>query len=95
MMYSPKYFYENMPDWKKKKDPLLTRIFYRPLSFVVASFCAKLKIKANTISYFSAIIAIVGCVFFLFNNFIFSIIVIRNNHMENLLMELVVIYWLL
>lgn len=66
MKYSPKFFHDDMPGWKKKKDPILSRLFYRPLSFVTASVAASLDISANTVSYFSAIVAIVACVMFLF-----------------------------
>ena len=65
MNYSPKYFKENMPEWKRKKDPILSRIFYRPCAFVLASLCANLKIQANTVSYFSGILAVIACLLFL------------------------------
>ena len=60
--YSYKYFKEGMPEWKRIKDPFTSRIFYRPISFFLASLAAKMKISANTISYFSAVIAILSCV---------------------------------
>lgn len=65
MQYTPKYFSDNLPDWKKKKDPILSRIIYRPLSFVTASICSNLGIGANAVSYFSAILAIAACLLFL------------------------------
>jgi len=67
--YTPKYFWENIPDWKRKKDPVLSRIFYRPLSCVTASISANLGISANTVSYFSGILAIVACLLFLIPQF--------------------------
>lgn len=64
MKYTLKYFKDNMPEWKRKKDPILSRIFYRPISFVIASLCAECRINANAVSYFSAIIAIISCICF-------------------------------
>lgn len=63
--YSPKYFRDNMPEWKRKKDPISCRYFYRPLSFFTASLCAKLGISANTVSYVSGWVAVLGCICFL------------------------------
>lgn len=74
MRYNTKYFKENLPDWKRKKDPLLLKCFYRPLSFPVAALAASLGISANTVSYFSSIVAIVSCATFLINNSAFHII---------------------
>lgn len=69
MNYSAKYFKDSLPDWKRKKDPVLSRVFYRPVSFYISSIATKLDISANTISYFSAIIAVFSCILFLFNRF--------------------------
>ena len=66
MKYTVKYFKDTMPEWKRKKDPILSRLFYRPVSFWVASVMTNLNISANTVSYFSAIIGIISCVCFLF-----------------------------
>ncbi len=74
MKYTPKYFHDDMPEWKRKKDPIIARIFYRPLSFVLSSLCATFGINANTVSYFSLLVGLIGCVFFLFNNYIFALI---------------------
>ena len=68
-MYSPKYFRDSLPDWKKKKDPFLSRIFYRPGSVYIASMCAKLNISANTVSYFSAILGMFTCSCFFIDNY--------------------------
>lgn len=74
MKYSPKYFKENMPEWKRKKDPILPRIFYRPISFVLSSIVAEFGIMANTVSHFSTIIAIISCVCFVIPNYIVNIV---------------------
>ena len=72
--YTVKYFYNSLPAWKRKKDPILSRIIYRPISFVFASFCAKIGISANTVSYFSTVEAIIACSFFLYGSHICNII---------------------
>lgn len=66
MKYHAKYFKDSMPEWKRKKDPIICRIIYRPLSYIIAALCANAGITANMVSYFSIIIAIFGGVFFLF-----------------------------
>jgi len=68
------FFKDSLPVWKRKKDPILTQIFYRPFSFLVASFCAKMNISANTVSYFSTIIGIIACVLFLVDDYLLRII---------------------
>lgn len=73
-MYNYKYFKDSMPDWKKKKDPMVARFFYRPLSFYIASLCANLGISANAVSYFSIFIALFGCVSFLISNHAWHIV---------------------
>lgn len=70
MDYSAKYFRESLPEWKRRKDPILSRLFYRPISFYVSSIATKLNISANQISYFSTGLAIVACILFLLNSFI-------------------------
>lgn len=65
MKYTPKFFYDHLPDWKRKKDPILSRIVYRPLSFVTASLFSSIGISANMVSYFSAVVAIFACLLFL------------------------------
>lgn len=65
MKYTAKYFKDNMPEWKRKKDPPLSRIFYRKTSFYCAAFAANKGITANGVSYFSMYVAIVACALFL------------------------------
>ena len=31
--YSPKYFKKDLPEWKRRKDPITSKFFYRRLSF--------------------------------------------------------------
>lgn len=56
--YSPKYFKEGLPEWKRIKDPITSRIFYRPLSFVTSSIATKVGLTANAVSYISILIAL-------------------------------------
>lgn len=65
MNYTFSYFKNNMPPWKRKKDPILSKVFYRPVSFFTASICAKCGIMANTVSYISIIVAVIACSLFL------------------------------
>lgn len=66
MKYTPGFFYESMPEWKRKKDPIICRLIYRPLSYIIAAICANIGITANMVSYFSIIVAILGGLFFAF-----------------------------
>lgn len=66
MKYTAAFFRASLPDWKKKKDSFLAKIIYRPFSFYGASVAANLGISANAISYFSAVIAVLSCLLFLF-----------------------------
>lgn len=72
--YTPKYFKENLPEWKRIKDPITNRLFYRQLSFVTASIAANLGISANTVSYFSILIAIASCALLIIPNRICNIL---------------------
>lgn len=67
MKYTAKYFKENMPIWKRKKDPILSRILYRKIAFYMAALCANCGISANTVSYFSTFVAIIACGCFFIN----------------------------
>ena len=66
--YTAKYFRENLPEWKRKKDSLLVRYLFRPVSFHSSSIAANLGIGANAVSYFSMIVAIIGSLMFVFSN---------------------------
>ena len=82
--YTPKYFHDNMPEWKRIKDPFLSRIFYRPVSFLLASLCAKMGVGANAVSYWSAAVAIAACALF-----------VPNNHVCHIVAAVLVNVWLL
>ena len=66
MKYTAKYFRDNLPSWKNKKDPLIAQWVYRPISFYFSAFCANRNISANAVSYFSISIAIIACALFYF-----------------------------
>lgn len=65
MKYTAKYFKNGMPEWKRKKDPILSRIFYRRVAFYTAAIAANVGISANAVSYFSTIVGVVACLCFL------------------------------
>lgn len=73
-MYNYSFFSKSIPEWKKKKDPLIARLVYRPVSFLISSFCANHGVSANAVSYFSAIIAFIACFLISINNFVANII---------------------
>lgn len=79
-----KFLRESMPEWKKKKDPILVRFVTRPISFYISAFLANLGINANAVSYFSGYIAIVGACCFLF-----------DSHKMNILGSSLVFLWLI
>ncbi len=53
-----------MPTWKKRKDPLLSKIIYRPISFYLSSWAVRASLTGNDVSYISAVLAIVAIVAF-------------------------------
>ena len=65
MKYTVSFFRDTMPEWKRKKDPILSRLFYRPMGYVLAAFFANRGIGANAVSYLSAIEAVIACALFL------------------------------
>lgn len=64
MKYLPKFFKDTMPDWKRKKDPLIARFIHRPISFIFSSIFVEMGLTPNQVSFISLIIAIVSCVLF-------------------------------
>jgi hypothetical protein len=73
MKYTPKFFKDSMPEWKRKKDPLICRCFYRPISFAVSALCTNLGISANSVSYFSAGVAIIGSAMLAWSNYVVNV----------------------
>lgn len=66
--YRIKDFKNSTPEWKRKKDPLIGRLLYRPLSYLLSCILANMGVRPNTVSYFSMIVSIVGCGLFLFES---------------------------
>ena len=67
-IYTPLFFKKGLPEWKRKKDPFLAQIFYRPLSFVGSSLFASLNCSANTVSYLTIIISLIASGLFFFSS---------------------------
>lgn len=72
--YTYKRLKDSMPEWKRKKDPILTRFFYRPVSFYVSSVCANHNVSANTVSFMSTFAAIFTCICFIIPDYILHIV---------------------
>jgi len=64
MRYTAEYFRKDMPEWKKKKDPIFARFFYRPVSFYISAICANMGIKANVVTIFSVFVALIAALCF-------------------------------
>ena len=65
MKYNYQFFRDGLPDWKKKRDPIVVRFFYRPLSFYCSSIFSNLGITANDVTVISIVVAVVvGILFF-------------------------------
>ena len=79
-----RYLRESMPDWKKKKDPILVRYITRPISFYISAALANIGVTANDVSYFSGWVAIAGACCYLF-----------NSHEMNIIGAILVFLWLL
>lgn len=72
--YTYKYFKENIPKWKLDKEILISKKFYRPISYYVSSFFSNRGITANTVSYISIIVSIFSCILFMIPNYCCNII---------------------
>lgn len=64
MSYSARFFADNLPEWKRKKDPILSQLFYRRVSFFFSAFFANLGFGANAVSFISIGVAILACASF-------------------------------
>ena len=72
--YTYSFFKSGYPEWKRKRDGLIIRYIFRPISFFVAGFAARNNISANQISFFSLLIATIGAVLYLPNSIVPHII---------------------
>lgn len=60
-----KKFISYTPHEKIRSDPFLSRVFYRPLSFLFGYILYRLKISANNVSIFSVFFVFPTCIFFI------------------------------
>lgn len=74
MKYTIRYFKDSLPDWKKKRDPIMVRFLYRPVSFVFSSIFSNLGFTANDVSNISTVIGILACVMIFIPNYVCGII---------------------
>ena len=74
MKYSSKFFKDTMPEWKRKKDPIIARYIHRPISFVFSSIFTELGMTPNQVSFISLLIAFVACILFAVPNTIVLLI---------------------
>lgn len=74
MKYTASFFKHTMPEWKRKKDSLIARVFHRPISFYFSSFFAEIGLTPNQVSFISLIISIMSCGCFAFDKRIAHII---------------------
>lgn len=71
--YSPTFFKRGLPEWKRKRDPFLSQIIYRPLSFLGSSLFASIGCSANTVSFLTIIISLAACALFYFDSHVMHI----------------------
>lgn len=72
--YSIRDFRESTPEWKRKKETFIGKILYRPISYVISCVLTNIGIRANTVSYFSVFVSILGCTMFVFNSHLCHVI---------------------
>lgn len=73
MKYTTKYFRDNLPPEKKKKDSIIARFFLRPLSFLGASLACQLGLTANQVSFIGVLIAYLAAALLIIPNKICNI----------------------
>ena len=57
MRYTPKFFNDTMPGWKRKKDSIVARYIHRPISFIFSSIFAEIGLTPNQVSFISLIVS--------------------------------------
>ena len=68
MKYTPEFFKDTMPEWKKKKDPIIARFIHRPISFGFSSLFAEMGLTPNQVSFISLVIAFCSVILFFSTN---------------------------
>ena len=66
LKYNARYFKENLPEWKKQRDPIVVRYLFRPLSFPCSAFFSNIGLYANDVTIISIAIAITADFLFFF-----------------------------
>ena len=74
MKYSPKYFKDTMPKWKRDKDSFISRYIHRPISFYFSSVFVELGFTSNQVSFISLIIAFLSVILFSSTNMVMLIL---------------------
>ena len=74
MKYSAHYFKESYPAWKRKRDPIMVRFLYRPISFCFSAIFANMGLSGNDVSNISTIVGIVACCVLFIPNYVIGII---------------------
>ena len=67
MKYTPTFFKETMPEWKRKKDSIVAQWIHRPISFCFSSLFAMLGMTPNQVSFLSLFIGMAAVICFLLN----------------------------
>lgn len=80
--YRVEDFKASTPEWKRKKETFIGKVLYRPLSYVISCMLANMGVKANSVSYFSILVTIIGCALF-----------VCDNHMCHIIGALFFILW--
>lgn len=68
MRYTLKQIKESLPQNKANKEPVWSRLFVRRFSYYITYLLINTKITANTVSLFSALVALAGCLVMCINN---------------------------
>lgn len=74
MKYTAKFFRDNLPEWKRKKDSFVGRLLYREISFYLSAFFSNIGLTANQVSYISIFIGIIACVCFYTGSYYVAIV---------------------
>lgn len=70
MKYSMKDIRSSISRKKRFEDSILAIIFHRPLSYPVTYLCVNMGVSAWTVSIFSVLVAIAGCVMIGFDSYL-------------------------
>lgn len=84
MKYTVHFFRESFPAWKKKRDPIMVRFLYRPISFYFSALFANLGLSGNDVSNISTVVGIIACA-----------VLLIPNHIAGLLGALLINFWII